>query len=102
MWFVKDIGIWKEDFDDNGKKVLKRLDIEIEEAFTELERASGEGWLGMKGGVAATPVGVEELVKKVDELYRTNLLKEEVPEVAASPVGRKRKRGEEDDPVIVD
>ena len=102
MWFLKDIGVWKEHVDDKGKRILKRLDVKVEEAFSEMERASGEGWLGMKGGVAATPAGVEELVKKVDELYRTKLLKEAVPEVAASPAGRKRKRGEEDDPVILD
>ena len=101
MWFVKDIGVWKEDGEEKGKKIVKRLDIKVENAMSEMERARGEGWLGMRGGMAATPEGVEELVLKIDELYRVNRLTEVVSEVA-SPSGKKRKRGEEDDPVILD
>lgn len=100
-WFIKDIGVWTEDGLEKGKKVSKRLDVDVDEAMMELERASGAGWLGMKGGMAATPEGVEELVKKMDELYRTNLLKDEVPKLASSGE-KKRKRGEEDDPVVLD
>ncbi len=100
-WFIRDIGIWKVDGEKRGKNVLKRLDVEVEKAMAGLERASGKGWLGMRGGMVATPDGVEELVKKIDELYRTNLLKEEVTELASS-LGKKRKRGEEDDPVVLD
>ena len=103
-WFIKDIGVWNEDTDKNGKKVIKRLDVDVEKAMAEMERAFGQGWEGMKGGLVASPAGVEELITKVDEFYRMNLFREEAPELGSSSAGtkRKRKRGEEDDPVVLD
>ena len=102
-WFVKDMGVFTEDAGEKGQKVPKRLDVDVEKAMIELEGASGDGWQGIsKGSIAATPEGVEEIVTKIDELFRTNLLKGEVLIRTTTPCGTKRKRGEEDDPVVVD
>ena len=101
-WFIKDIGVWKEESDENGKKIQKRADVDVGKALAEMERAFGQGWEGMKGGMVASPAGVEELVTKVDEIYRANMLKEELPDLGSSAAGTKRKRGEEDDPVVLD
>ena len=101
-WFVKDIGVWAEETIEKGKKIPRRLDVDVGKAMAELEGASGDGWQGIsKGCISATPKGIEELVTKVDELYRNNLLKEEIPGTAGQ-AAKKRKRGEEDDPVVVD
>ena len=101
-WFVKDVGIWNGESEEKGKKVIKRLDVDVEKALAGMERAFGQGWEGMKGGLVASPTGVEELVTKVDEIYRTHLLEEEVSDLGSSSAGTKRKRGEEDDPVVLD
>ena len=61
MWLIPDASI-------------KRLDAAsevFEQALKTVMRSKGQGWRGMNGGVVATFTGIEEIVGRLDEVFRT-------------------------------
>lgn len=61
MWLVKERGGHKDEIRDEG----------LEKGLKELAKGSGENWRSMHGGMVATPKGVEDLISKVDEVFRS-------------------------------
>ena len=67
-----------------------KMEQQVADGMKRLERATSEGWRGMRGGIAASITGVEDLVGKIDEIYR-NAGKEPDSQVIMALSGRKRK-----------
>jgi mediator of RNA polymerase II transcription subunit 14 len=60
MWMVRDRPVGKAE----GKSE------QVADGMRRLARTSAEGWRGMTSGIVASIAGIEDLVGKIDELYR--------------------------------
>ena len=60
MWIFNERGAQKGETRDEG----------LDKGLKELARGKGEGWKGLNGGIVATPKAAEDLVTKIDELFR--------------------------------
>ena len=93
-WFVQHLAAQK------GEATNEQL----EAGMKELLKGRGEGWQGLKSGIAASVEGIEELLRKVDGVSRsarktvTNGANEENPPDPPNP----RKRKAEDEVVLLD
>lgn len=72
---------------------------QIADAMKQLHKTTGEGWRGMRDGIVASVAGVEDLLGKIDEIYR-NAGNEE--EDKAGTASSRRKRKAEDDITVND
>ena len=72
---------------------------QIADAMKQLHKTTGEGWRGMRDGIVASIAGVEDLLGKIDEIYR-NAGNEE--EDKAGTASSRRKRKAEDDITVND
>lgn len=61
-WFIADTSIKKPDFADEA----------FEKGLRAVTRGKGDGWQGVKGGMIAGINGVEDLIFKLDEVFRTS------------------------------
>lgn len=85
MWFVKDLGVTE------GAKTEHRM--------KDLKRGVGGNWQWMGDEVVASTVEVEDLMRRINELYEAE--KEEADEaVENAPTGKKRKA--EDEVVVLE
>ena len=106
MWVLNERGAQKDESRNEN----------LEKGLKELARGKGDGWRGLNGGIVATPHAAEELVVKIDELFRnarklstapnegtdTTTQKKEGSQPAA-PNPRKRKaENMSEDPVVLD
>lgn len=83
---------------DGGLKNTKSETGELAQRMKAIERENGDGWRGMRGGMVASVTGVEDLMRKIDEVHGA-LRQEKDTVVKASPRGKKRKA--EDDEIVV-
>jgi mediator of RNA polymerase II transcription subunit 14 len=83
-WMVRDRTVY------NAEQKNEQIAV----GMKRLERATAEGWRGMRDGIAASITGVEELVGKIDELYRS-ARKVQEGQVGMGPSSRKRKAEDE-------
>lgn len=83
---------------DEDPKTNKSDTGDMEQGMKTIERDKGEGWRGMRGGMVATAEGIEDLMRKIDEVH--GAAKQEKPAVPTSPRGEKRKA--EDEIVVLD
>ena len=60
MWLVKERGAHKEE----------TRDEDFEKSLKQLVSGSGDSWRGMNEGMVATPSGAENLISKVDGIFR--------------------------------
>lgn len=70
----------------------------IADEVKRLHKATGEGWRGMRDGIVASIAGVEDLLGKIDEIYRNAGNEED----KAGTVASRRKRKAEDDITVND
>lgn len=89
MWMVRDRTV-----NNNGEGIEQVI-----EGMKRLRRAKAEGWRGMRDGIVASVFGVEDLLGKIDEIYR-NAGKGQEDRVGMAPLRRKRKA--EDDITVND
>ena len=89
MWHVRNLA--KE----RGGEPIEPMANEMQ----SLERGSGEGWRGMRGGMVASTSGVEDLIRRIDEAHRMARLEPSKADVSG-PRGKKRKA--EDELVVLD
>ena len=107
MWVLNERGVQKDE----------SRNEDLEKGLKELARGKGDGWRGLNGGIVATPKAAEELVIKIDELFRnartlvkspdrsadTTTQKTEGPQPPQAPNPRKRKAEKiSEDPVVLD
>ena len=92
MWLVKRLGSPKDE----------KITEKVEQGMKSIERGSGDGWRGMKGGMVASIEGVEDLMAKINEVFAAvrNDKDENDKLVIAAPTGKKRKA--EDEIVVLD
>ena len=84
---------------DGGLENSRSETGELAQRMKVIEEETGEGWRGMRGGIVASITGVEDLMRKIDEVHE--LAKQEKNTVAiTSPRGKKRKA--EDEIVVLD
>lgn len=88
MWMVKNRAASKAE--ENNDQVADGMKL--------LERATAEGWRGMRDGIVASVAGVEDLVGKIDEIYR-NAGQGQDDKAGMAP---SRKRKAEDDITVND
>lgn len=88
FWFMKDSHL-REGGEMNQQVI----------GLKDLRKARGEGWRGMNGGMMASLTAVEDLMRKIDELYQPTSQNTGIPS-ASGPSGKKRKA--EDDIVVLD
>ena len=62
LWFIPESSIKRVE---DGNEAL-------EESLKAVVRGSGEGWWAIKGGMIAHVNGIEQLMAKLDEVFRTN------------------------------
>ncbi|KAL9597382.1 MAG: hypothetical protein Q9219_005191 [cf. Caloplaca sp. 3 TL-2023] len=79
MWFVQQLS--PEKTEKENKAIQDQLD--------SIVKGNGEGWLGVKPGIAVTIGGVEAFLKKVDEIFQQVL-----PAELASPSEKKDFKGQ--------
>lgn len=60
-WFVRHLAAPK------GEPTNEKVEI----GMKELLKGKGEGWLGLKTGIAASVTGVEELLRRIDGVFRS-------------------------------
>lgn len=89
MWMVKNLAV------SNAEKKSGH----VADGMKRLHKATGEGWRGMRDGIVASVAGIEDLLDKVDEVYR-NAGNEEEDQAGMAPLRRKRKA--EDDITVND
>ncbi|KAI4202692.1 MAG: hypothetical protein LQ350_002358 [Teloschistes chrysophthalmus] len=90
-WFVQEIELPDHE----------RLHPQVRDHLSEMINGQGDGWEGVTPGIAATVVGVEALLEKIDELFlhvRSSADPLATSRLNQSPRGTKRKA--EDDGVI--
>lgn len=90
MWFVQHLSLAKGEKQD--QRVRGQLDSMI--------RGSGEGWVGVNPGIAATRNGIEALLRRIDDIFM------QVPPAEPAPTGGKhdfkgQKRKPDDSDVVV-
>lgn len=89
MWFVKDLGVAEDG--NSSEKVGQRM--------KNIKKGVGGNWQWMGDEVVASTVDVEDLMRRIDEVYETG--KEEKDEaVRNAPTGKKRKA--EDEVVVLE
>lgn len=67
---------------------------QIADAMKQLHKSTGEGWRGMRDGIVASIAGIENLLGKVDEIYR-NAGNEDEDTAGTASLRRKRKAEDE-------
>lgn len=89
MWHVRNLA--KE----RSEEPIEPMPYEMQ----SLEKGSGGGWRGMRGGMVASTSGVEDLIRRIDEAHRMAC-----PEPSEADVGGPRgtKRKAEDELVVLD
>lgn len=80
MWMVRD----------RTANYTGEINEQVTDGMKRLGRATAEGWRGMREGIAASVVGVEDLLGKIDEVYR-NAGKGQEDRAGMAPSRRKRK-----------
>ena len=89
MWMVKNRAV--SNAEEKGGQIA--------DAMKQLHKATGEGWRGMRDGIVASIAGVEDLLGRIDEIYRKAGNKEDDNAGTASS---RRKRKAEDDITVND
>lgn len=84
MWMVKHRTVNKAD--EKTEQVAK--------CMKQLEKATGQGWRGMRGGIVASDVGIDGLVGNIDEIHR-DASKEQDSQARMTLSGKKRKAEDE-------
>ena len=75
MWFISDASLKKPETGDDA----------FEDGLKAITRGKGEDWWGCNGGMIAHLSGVENLVGKLDEVFRST---KHIPE-ESNPLKRK-------------
>ncbi|KAI4121576.1 MAG: hypothetical protein LQ338_006286 [Usnochroma carphineum] len=94
MWFVQPSNL------PDGEK----RDQRVQDQLDDLLKGTGEGWLGVKQGIAASLVGVEAVLKRIDEISQQHVptpTAEEPAETVKKQDFKGQKRKAEDDAGVV-
>jgi hypothetical protein len=84
MWVVRDRPVEK----------AKGKSEQVADGMRRLARTTAEGWRGMKSGIVASIAGIEDLVGKIDELYREAGQEQEAKADMAPPRGKRKAEGD--------
>ena len=79
MWFISDTSV----------RTAETENADVEQGLETVKRGKGDGWWGVRGGMIAHSSGVENLLTKLDEVFRTS------KHVAGESNPRKRKAEDE-------
>lgn len=79
MWVLNERGAQKDE----------TRNEDLEKGLKELARGKGNGWRGLNGGIVATPKAAEELVVKIDELFRSARTLVKIPKQSADTTTQK-------------
>ncbi|KAL8728136.1 MAG: hypothetical protein Q9166_005586 [cf. Caloplaca sp. 2 TL-2023] len=92
MWYLEEAGL------PDGRK----LDQRVRDQFRSVVKEKGEGWDGVSPGIAATPDGVEVLLKKIDDLVRQVSAMEHAPPSETQNYKAQKRKREDDEVVVLD
>lgn len=96
-WFIQHLAAQK------GEATNEKLDAGMKELF----KGQGEGWQGLKSGIAASVTGIEELLQKIDGVCRsarktvTNGVSDEENPSLDPPTNPRKRKAEDDEEVVV-